>query len=70
MSKQFNTSDGIITGRNGTVDIRAIEVFKIDGLIRIDGVSKKTGTTINGGLSFDLSAERELRDWLSAHLPA
>jgi len=61
MIKTIPTTDGIITGRNGTVNIKAIEVFKIDdNLIRIDGISQRKGICINGGLSFDVKCAREL----------
>jgi hypothetical protein len=57
------TEQGICTGRNGTVSIGAIELFKIDDegtLFRIDCYSKKRGTLLNAGMSFDRACATEL----------
>lgn len=53
--KRIKTEKGIITGRNGTWDLTAVELATVNGRARIDGVGQR-GTTIRGGLSFDAEA--------------
>jgi len=71
MIKFIKTEAGICTGRNGTVDIKGIEVAVIhaarsDGaLFRIDCVSKARGVSLNAGFSMDTECARGLRDELA-----
>lgn len=62
--KTISTSDGICTGRNGTVNIRAIELTNFGNLVRIDGVSKAKGVVLDAGMSFDREAARNLMEAL------
>jgi hypothetical protein len=68
--KEILTTDGICTGRNGTVDIRSITVYMVggafdSGLIRIDAISRSRGIMLNAGLSFDMDCAKALRDELT-----
>ena len=59
MSKQFETTSGICTGRNGTVDIAAIDVSRLgDDMVRLDCVSASKRMLLNGGFSMDSACAR------------
>lgn len=60
MLTRIPTTDGICTGRNGTVCIKAVEVADFGNLIRIDGISQRRGVCLNAGLSFDFACAEQL----------
>ncbi len=60
----IETHDGICTGRNGTFNIKGVEVSRFSNMIRIDGVSKKKGLVLNAGISMDVCAAKELANKL------
>lgn len=66
--KTIPTSDGICTGRNGTFEIKAIELNHFGDVVRIDAWSKRRGTLLNAGISFDRNAAKSLADELRAIL--
>ena len=56
----IETRQGICTGRNGTVEIRGLRLFTFGDEFRIDCVSKKRGTLLNAGMSFDRACATKL----------
>lgn len=51
-TQRFNTK-GFITGRNGTFELKAVDILTMNDTVRIGGISKKQGILINGGLSIE-----------------
>jgi hypothetical protein len=69
--KTIKTVQGFAQGRNGSIDIGAIQVdargYKEVQEIRIDGISKTRGFVLSGdGISFDVNCARELAEELLA----
>lgn len=58
--KEIACSDGICTGRNGTVDISGIRVASFGGTVRLDCISKSKKTLLNAGFSMDRDAARKV----------
>ena len=54
--------DGICTGRNGTVEIKGVQVSSFGDLIRLDCVSRARGTVLNTGFSMDLEEAKAVAE--------
>ena len=57
---EIAVTEGICTGRNGTVDISAVNIMGFGNTIRLDGISKTRRKMLNAGLSMDRSAAKKL----------
>jgi hypothetical protein len=69
MIMELNVKSGICTGRNGTYEISKMQVSHFGNHVRIDGISAKKGTILNGGFEIDLKAAKELLSVLMTVLP-
>jgi len=54
--------DGICTGRNGTVEIKGVQVSSFANTIRLDYVSRARGTVLNAGFSMDLEEAKAVAE--------
>lgn len=59
---------GICTGRNGTVDIKALSVGGYNDWVRIDCVSRSKGIILNAGFAMDRKAAKKLSKALKTYL--
>ena len=57
---EITVTDGICTGRNGTVDIAAVNIMDFGNTIQFDGISKKRRIMLNAGFSMDREAAKNL----------
>ena len=58
----IEVTNGICTGRNGTMDIKAVSITTFGDKVRLDGVSKARGKILNAGLSMDKDAAKRLAE--------
>ena len=65
---EIKVEDGICTGRNGTVEIAAVNIMGFGDTIRLDGISKKRRKMLNAGLSMDRSAAKKLAEGIISFL--
>lgn len=47
---RIKTTAGIITGRNGTTNLKGFQISEVEGLIRLDGIVSKD-RVMNAGMS-------------------
>ena len=66
--EEVKVNDGICTGRNGTFEIKGIQVMHYGNNIRIDGVSKKKNKILNAGFSIDKDSAIKLSEVLKAFI--
>ena len=64
----FPVIEGNCTGRNGTVDIKALSVGGYRNVVRVDCVSRKRGMILNAGFSIDRLAAKNLSLVLEEYL--
>jgi hypothetical protein len=58
----IEVTDGICTGRNGTVNISGVNLSTFTDVVRIDCISKKRQKILNAGFSMDSAAARKLAE--------